>query len=281
MMSETVQTSVPPTEVPGAPGSAPPLQPPLASQLGSQLGSQGAASAPARPAAAGRARRWVRGLLALLGVTLVLFVLGLVLIDLGVSALTRGAIVDRVEAVEPIPVALILGTARTHQGRPNQFYQARIQSAAALYHSGRVRGILVSGDNATIYYNEPVAMQRDLIAAGVPAEYITLDYAGFRTLDSMVRAKEVFGLDRVLVVTQRFHAERAIFLGRRFGIDARGLAAPDPVTVGFMRVRAREVLARVAAVLDLVTGRGPRFLGAPETVRLREAAHPRRDCDRV
>ncbi|TVQ88602.1 MAG: hypothetical protein EA400_08820 [Chromatiaceae bacterium] len=253
MMPETIQTSLPPAAA-ADPGGAGPVP----------------------RAADGRLRRWVRLTLGLLALLLALLVLGVTLIDFGVSVVTRGAIVDRIEAVEPIPVALILGTARTHQGRPNQYYQARIQSAAALYHSGRVRGILVSGDNATIYYNEPVAMQRDLIAAGVPAEYITLDYAGFRTLDSMVRAKEVFGLDRLVVVTQRFHAERAIFLGRRFGIDARGLAAPDPTVVGFMRVRAREVLARVAAVLDLVTGRGPRFLGEPETVRLRQAGSSQR-----
>jgi SanA protein len=190
--------------------------------------------------------------------------------DLAVTVSARNAVADDIAMVEPMPVALLLGTARTHQGRPNQFYRARIEAAAALFHSGKVRGILVSGDNSTRYYNEPIAMRKDLIALGVPAEFITLDYAGFRTLDSMIRAKKVFGLDHFIVVSQRFHAERAVFLARHHGIDARGLAAEDPDPSWVMRVRAREVLARVAAMLDLATGRGPKFLGDPETVRLRE-----------
>ena len=194
--------------------------------------------------------------------------------DLVVSASARHDIIDRVEAVEPMPVALILGTASTHRGRPNQFYRARIEAAARLFHSGKVRGILVSGDNSTRYYNEPVVMQKDLIALGVPAEFITLDYAGFRTLDSVIRAKEVFGQQKLLIVSQRFHAERAVFLARHFGIAALGFAASDPSNQGVMKVRAREVLARVVAVFDLVTGRGPKFLGNRETVRLRDPDTP-------
>ena len=215
-----------------------------------------------------------RGHRALLALSLVaaLAIAGALGIDLMISVSAGKAVVDDITQVEPTPVALVLGTARTHQGRPNQFYRARIEAAAELFHSGRVRGILVSGDNATRYYNEPVAMQKDLIALGVPPEFITLDYAGFRTLDSVVRAKQVFGVDRIVVVSQRFHAERAIFLARHFGIDANGLAAADPESQGLMKVRAREVLARVVAVLDIVIGREPKFLGAAETVRLRDDA---------
>jgi len=194
----------------------------------------------------------------------------LLLIDLGISLSTHSAIAKTIDEVEPAEVALILGTSRSHRGKPNRFYQARIEAAAELYHSGRVRGILVSGDNATRYYNEPISMQKDLIALGVPADYITLDYAGFRTLDSMVRAKQVFGLDQVLVVSQHFHAARAIFLARRFNLEARGFAAADPPHPGYLKIRAREVLARAAAILDIVTGQGPRFLGERETVRMRD-----------
>lgn len=191
-------------------------------------------------------------------------------IDAMVSASTAAAIASGLDQVEPKPVALLLGTARrTVAGRPNEFYQTRIQAAAALFHSGKVQGILVSGDNATRWYNEPIAMQKDLIAAGVPAEFITLDYAGFRTLDSVIRAKEVFGQRQVIIVSQRFHAERAVFLARHFGLDASALAAADPKDQSLLKVRAREVLARVAAVLDIVIGRDPKFLGKPETVRLR------------
>jgi len=223
---------------------------------------------PSRPPRRGLGRVALRLLLLVVLIALA----GLLANDLLVSLTTRDAITADIDAVEPAPVAVLLGTARTHQGRPNQFYRARIEAAAALFHSGKVRGILVSGDNSTRYYNEPIVMRKDLVALGVPAEFITLDYAGFRTLDSMVRAKQVFGLDQFVVVSQRFHAARAIFLARHFGIDARGLAAADPETSWLMRVRAREVLARVAALLDLATGRGPKFLGEPETVRLRDPA---------
>jgi SanA protein len=216
----------------------------------------------------------LRGRRVLSGLSLIaaLAITGALGIDLMISVSAGKAVAEDISQVEPTPVALLLGTARTHQGRPNEFYRARIEAAAELFHSGRVRGILVSGDNATRYYNEPIAMQKDLIALGVPPEFITLDYAGFRTLDSVVRAKQVFGVDRIVVVSQRFHAERAIFLARHFGIEANGLAAADPESQGLMKVRAREVLARVVAVLDVVIGREPKFLGARETVRLRDDA---------
>jgi SanA protein len=221
-----------------------------------------------------RQRNFARsaGLLLALGLAAGLLMIGAA--DLLVSASAGRDVVDRMDALEPMPVALILGTASTHRGRPNQFYRARIEAAAALFHSGKVRGILVSGDNATRYYNEPIVMQKDLIALGVPPEFITLDYAGFRTLDSVIRAKKVFGQQRLLIVSQRFHVERAIFLARHFGIAALGFAAADPVDQGLMKVRAREVLARVVAVFDLATGRGPKYLGNPETVRLRDPEPP-------
>ncbi|WP_462323133.1 SanA/YdcF family protein, partial [Halochromatium sp.] len=162
-----------------------------------------------------KSRAWRRRLgraLSILMLGLTSLVSVLLLIDLGISLSTRQSITDDLDQVQPAQVALLLGTSPSLRGRPNEFYQARIKAAAELYRCGKVRGILVSGDNATRYYNEPVAMQKDLMAAGIPPEYITLDYAGFRTLDSMVRAKQVFGLEEVLVVSQRFHAARAIFL---------------------------------------------------------------------
>ena len=168
------------------------------------------------------------------------------------------------------PVALLLGTAKTFQGYPNAFYTRRIEAAAELYHSGKVRGILISGDNGRSDYNEPEDMREDLILSGVPPEFITLDYAGFRTLDSIVRAKEVFGQSRLTIVSQRFHVERALYLAKEHGIDAIGYVAGDPLSRNSrLRVRAREILARTAAVLDASVGRRPRFLGKSEYVTLR------------
>ena len=166
-------------------------------------------------------------------------------------------------------MALLLGTARDFNGRRNAFYTARIEAAAALFHEGKVRGILASGDNGRRDYDEPSDMKMDLIAAGVPAEFITLDYAGFRTRDSVIRAKEVFGQDDLIIVTQRFHAERALFIAREMGIDASAFIAADPTSrVSNRKARAREVLARTLAAADSLINRQPKFLGDREPVRL-------------
>ena len=136
--------------------------------------------------------------------------------------------------------------------------------------AGKVDGILVSGDNGREDYNEPAQMKEDLVALGVPADYITADYAGFRTLDSIYRAEEVFGLHAYTVVSQPFHLERALYLAGQRGQDVIGYAAYGPAGYWGRRVRAREVLARALAVLDVeVLGREPRFLGEPVTVTRR------------
>lgn len=174
------------------------------------------------------------------------------------------------DTVPKSPVGLVLGTSPTFHGRPNVFYTARIEAAADLYLAGRVRGLIVSGDNSRTEYNEPDAMRADLIAAGVPAEFITCDYAGFRTLDSVIRAREVFGQDDIVIISQPFHAERAVFLAKRLGISASAYAAENPRPRAWIKVRAREVLARCLAVTDLLRNKGPKFLGPQVPVPLRE-----------
>ncbi len=163
-------------------------------------------------------------------------------------------------------VGLVLGTSkRLGNGQPNLYFEHRIEAAALLYHAGKVRYILVSGDNGSKYYNEPLDMKKALVAKGVPAEAIYMDFAGFRTLDSVVRCKEIFGQSSVTIISQGFHNKRAIFISRQWGIDAIGYDAKD-VQAG-LKVSAREVFARVKTFLDLyVLGTKPRFLG--ESVRI-------------
>lgn len=172
---------------------------------------------------------------------------------------------DDVDAVPYNRVALVLGTSKyLIGGNPNHYFNYRIKAAAELYNNGKVDYILVSGDNATVQYNEPRQMRRALIQAGIPASAIYSDYAGFRTLDSIVRAKEVFGQARFTVVSQAFHNERAIFIARHFGIDAVGFNAIDPSAYQGIRTRVREVFARLMGLLDLyVLDKGPKFLGEP------------------
>lgn len=177
---------------------------------------------------------------------------------------------DKVSDVPYNRVAVVLGTSKyLSGGGPNHYFKYRIKAAAELYNNAKVDYILVSGDNATLQYNEPRQMRRALIKAGIPASAIYMDFAGFRTLDSVVRAKEVFGQDRFTVVSQGFHNERAIFIARHFGIDAVGFNADDPSAYQGIRTRIREVFARVMGLVDLyVLDKGPKFLGEPVHIGL-------------
>lgn len=163
----------------------------------------------------------------------------------------------------PVRVALVLGTSQyTRSGRPNRFFEGRMNAAAELYRRGVVRVLLVSGDNSHPSYNEPAAMTAALVDRGIPADAIVQDYAGFRTLDSVVRTREVFGEESFVIVSQEFHVERALFLATANGIEAWGYPAPDAEGMAHVSVRLREYAARVQAVLDAyVLGTRPRFLG--------------------
>lgn len=160
------------------------------------------------------------------------------------------------------PTGLVLGTTpRLKNGRPNLYFEYQMDAAAALYKAGKVRRLLLSGDNRRRHYNEPEEMKKALIERGVPQSVLFPDYAGLRTLDSVVRAKEIFGQDSVTIISQRFHNQRAIYLADAFGLSAIGYNAPDVHTAASLKVRLREWLARVKVFVDLATGKRPRHLG--------------------
>lgn len=159
-------------------------------------------------------------------------------------------------------VGLVLGTAKyLQEGLENPYYRYRINAAIQLIRQGRVKNLIVSGDNSRQDYNEPGQMRMDLMAAGVDSSRIYLDYAGFRTFDSMVRLKEVFSQDSVTVISQRFHNERALFIASLEGIDAIGFNAEDVASDIGYKVQIREKLARVKLFLDYAFGTQPKFLG--------------------
>ncbi len=168
-----------------------------------------------------------------------------------------------INMVEDRHVGLLLGTSKfTSSGKTNMYYVERIKTASALYAAGMIDYILVSGDNGTVYYNEPAAMLNDLVLAGVPKECIVQDFAGFRTLDSVERSKKVFGQDKVIIISQQFHIERALFLARSKNIEAIGFAAGDvPKFFGF-KTQVRENFARLKMFFDLyILNTQPKFLG--------------------
>jgi SanA protein len=171
------------------------------------------------------------------------------------------------QSIDDLPtnrVGLVLGTSKfVAQGKINEYFKNRIEAAVALYEAGKVKYLIVSGDNSTRYYNEPFLMKKELIKKGVPAERIIPDYAGFRTLDSVVRCKKVFGQDKVTIISQKFHNERAIFIAHSHNIEAIAFNAADVTGRKSLKTTTRELFARVKVLLDIyVTDEQPKFLGA-------------------
>lgn len=159
-------------------------------------------------------------------------------------------------------VGLLLGTSPTlKNGSNNLYFDYRIDAAVKLYNARKIKYILISGDNRKEHYNEPEEMKKALMTQGIPPTAIYLDYAGFRTLDSVVRAKEIFGQDKLTIISQPFHNERAIYLAEKNGIDAIGFNAKDVAIYAGMKTQIRELFARVKVFIDLSLGKQPHFWG--------------------
>jgi SanA protein len=180
----------------------------------------------------------------------------------------KGRVYDRTDSVPVREDGLVLGASEHRlDGGPNPYFNNRITAAAKLYHLGKVHHLLVSGDNRTKDYNEPGDMRRALLAQGVPSSAISLDYAGLRTLDSIYRAKKIFGLQHFTIISQRDHDDRALLIAKYYGIDAIAFAADDIDFHYAVRAHIHEWLAQVKVVLDLyVLHTKPRFLGTPEPI---------------
>ena len=190
-----------------------------------------------------------------------------------IGSVAKDKIYTSVNNIPANSVGLLLGTAKyIRKGKINYFYKYRIDATVELFKSGKIKAVLVSGDNATRYYNEPARMRADLIKRGIPKDKIYLDFAGFRTLDSIMRAKEIFDVKKVTIITQKFHLERAIFLALANNIDAIGYEAKSlPNTKAAFRMKIREYLARVKAFLDVyVLHTTPKFFGKFEKIKIKE-----------
>ncbi len=169
------------------------------------------------------------------------------------------------DSLDEIPfnnVAVVLGTSHLlARGGPNPYFSFRMEAAALLYHSGKVNYLIVSGDNRPRWYNEPEQMRRSLVALGVPDSVIYLDYAGLRTLDSVVRSREIFGQESFTIVSQRFHNQRAVYIAQRHNLNATAFNARDVSYGRNLRTHVREWFARVKVFWDLLIKKQPRFLG--------------------
>jgi len=183
---------------------------------------------------------------------------------------TRGQRYTEIERVPPARVALVFGAGLRPDGRPSRMLAERVRAAATLYEAGRVQKLLLTGDNSSVAYNEVAAMQRYALELGVPATDMTLDYAGFSTYESCYRARDIFGVEQAVLVTQRYHLPRAVYTCRALGIDAVGLGTPDwgayhPALI--TRYTARETLATLNALVQVhLTHPLPTFLGPFEGI---------------
>lgn len=213
----------------------------------------------------------MRWLIRTVAAALLIFALLVLLSNIWIVRSTTSRVFADAASLPDHRIALVLGTSnKTVSGKVNAYFARRMETAARLYKQRKVDHLILSGDNrSSKYYNEPMEMRKALVKLGVPATAITLDFAGLRTLDSVVRCKEIFGQDKITIITQPFHSYRAVFISRFYGIDAVAMVASEPHVSDSFNVRVREYLARTKAVLDLyVLKTSPRFMGDKEQIKV-------------
>ena len=200
-----------------------------------------------------RSRRWFRRLAGLLLIA--------VQVALGMTCYayftatwaSRGRLFTEVSDLPTTKVGMVFGTTdRMSSGRENLYFRYRMDAAVRVWKSGKIKTLILSGDyDSDPYYNEPEKMKQALVERGIPADRIVCDPKGLRTLDSVVRAKEIFGTTSILMISQRFQNERAIYLAKANGMDAYGFNSQDVETKAGMKTKIREVPARVKMWLDV------------------------------
>ena len=198
---------------------------------------------------------------------IIIFAVSIPIMYLSVSIYSKKYIYDSIEEIPYNDVALVLGTSKyLYNGRVNMYFKFRMDAAYELYKSGKIKFILVSGDNRHRFYNEPKQMRLDLIRLGVDKKHIFLDFAGFRTRDSIIRANKVFNLTNFTIVSQPFHNERAIFIARQKNINAVAYNAHNVRKLYRIRQFPRELAARVLMIFDIIFNKPPKFYGDNITI---------------
>ncbi len=203
-----------------------------------------------------------------LGICFSVLLIFIIISNLWVNNFTNSFLYDNVKNIPKQRVAMVLGTSKTlNNGTKNLFFEYRIQATVNLFNAKKISLIVVSGDNSLKNYNEPEMMKQELIKRGIPACKITCDYAGFRTFDSVIRMWKIFGQKSFVVISQKFHNQRAVFIGRKHGLNIIGLNAKDVVGSNGFKTHFREYFARAKAVIDLyIWPASVKFLGDQEVL---------------
>ncbi|MEL0644729.1 ElyC/SanA/YdcF family protein [Olleya sp. Ti.3.14] len=195
-------------------------------------------------------------------ITITIMVLALFMAHFYINYNAKDKLYNDVNAIPENQVGLLLGTSKFISNNTiNLYYKYRLKAAYLLYKNKKVERILISGDNSTSYYDEPSTFKHDLINLGIPEDKIILDYAGFRTLDSVIRANKIFGLDSFTIISQKFHNQRAIYLAQHYNLNVIAFNAKDVKRRYGLRTNAREYLARTKAIIDVIINTQPKFLG--------------------
>ena len=210
-----------------------------------------------------RIMRWLFSCIIGLGIV---FSVLLLIANYLITSNTKNLTFDRVEDIPSNEVGVLLGTSKYRAGSGlNSYFQARIEATVDLYNAGKIQLIIVSGDNSSKFYNEPRMMRKELIKKGIPEDRIIFDFAGFRTLDSVIRANKIFGQTSFTVISQKFQNERAVYIAKNNGLQAIGYNAKGDPDI---RMTFREYFARLLCVTDvLILDRKPRFLGKREDIQ--------------
>ncbi|WP_026997721.1 SanA/YdcF family protein [Flectobacillus major] len=191
-------------------------------------------------------KRVIKGLIAIIFLAIV----GILLCNIWIVLTTANRNYYDINSLPPNDFALVLGTSKSvHRGKENLFFKYRMEAAARLFKEGKVKFLILSGNHDSVFYNEPADMRNALLQLGVPANVMILDFAGFRTYDSIFRCKNVFSQHRFTIVSQPTHNARALFLAEQLGVDAVAFAAQD-VPSGY-KTYIREYLACPKAILDV------------------------------
>lgn len=199
-----------------------------------------------------------------LNIALVLLsIIVIIICNKWITKTTQQQLYSDVDLIPKRKVGLVLGASKTtSNGRDNLYFKFRIMAAYQLFKAEKIHYLLLSGDNHIKEYDEPTDMKEALLALGIPDSCIILDYAGFRTLDSVVRCKEVFGEDSITIISQKFHNERALFISNKNNINAIGFNAQEVNKNYSFKTRVREYFARVKCVIDIyLLYTSPKFLG--------------------
>uniref|UniRef100_UPI004049CA34 SanA/YdcF family protein n=1 Tax=Flavobacterium sp. TaxID=239 RepID=UPI004049CA34 len=183
-------------------------------------------------------------------------------IDYRINKQTENQIFKTTESIPANKAGLLLGTSKLlSSGKPNQYFDYRILAAETLFKSGKIKNIVISGDNSRKDYNEPQDMKDELLKRGIPEAHIYLDYAGFRTFDSVYRMNEIFGQTSFTIISQEFHNQRAVYIANALNLDVVAFNAKDVNVYNGLKTKIREKLARVKVEIDFLINKKPKFLG--------------------